>query len=491
MNKMLTLDNVIRALGRGCTQTLTGKAVEVSDVVIDSRLAQPGSLFVALRGEKADGHLYVADAIRRGAVAAIVEREAGCESVLDLRSMDQGAIELGELPVCLLVGDSLAALQQLASCWRAQFDVRVTGITGSIGKTTTKEFVASVLGQRYRVLKSEGSYNNEIGLPLTLLRLGPEHERVVLEMGTYGPGEITLLTDIARPQIGIVTNVRPVHLERMGTLERIAEAKSELPRALPATGTAILNADDALVLRMAEVTRARVFTYGMSAQCDLWADRVQSYGLDGVRCRFHYRGTDGRAQEIHAHLPLAGRHSIQTALRAAAAGLVEGLSWDEILNGLSAGEPQRLLAVPGIHGATLLNDTYNSSPDSAIAALDLLAELAGRKIAVLGDMLELGRYEVEGHHRVGQRVVDVASVLVTVGKRGRLIGDSAINAGMARERVIQVADNATAISYLGGAIQPGDVVLVKGSRGIAMEEIVEALARSPANGQAKGNGGNG
>jgi UDP-N-acetylmuramoyl-tripeptide--D-alanyl-D-alanine ligase len=490
MDEMLTLDNIIRALG-GRARTSAGLTVQVSEVVVDSRLARPGSLFVALRGEQVDGHLYVTDALSRGAIAAIVERETSCEAVLDLRAPEGAADELGPLPVCLLVRDALAALQQLAAWWRAQFDVRIIGITGSIGKTTTKEYVASVLGQRYAVLKSEGNYNNEIGLPLTLLRLGPEHERVVLEMGTYGPGEITLLTDIAQPQVGVVTNVGHVHLERMGTLERIAEAKSELPRALPADGTAILNADDARVHRMAGVTQAHVFTYGMSAGSDLWADQVESHGLEGVRCRFHYKGPQGREQTMHTHLPLVGWHSVQTALRAAAVGLVEGLSWDEILNGLCAGEPLRLLAVPGIHGSTLLNDTYNSSPDSAVAALDLLAELEGRKIGVLGDMLELGRYEVEGHLRVGQHAMEVVSMLVTVGERGRLIGDSAIDAGMAPDRVTQVTDNATAIACLREMIRPGDVVLIKGSRGVAMEEIVEALAHPPAKGKGKGNGSEG
>jgi UDP-N-acetylmuramoyl-tripeptide--D-alanyl-D-alanine ligase len=492
MDKALTLDNVIHALGgERHLRRHAGQPVEISKVVVDSRLVVPGSLFVALEGEHADGHVYVGDAMRRGAVAAIVERDIGCKSVVDLRDGNRVTSEPSELPVCLVVDRSLAALQQLASWWRAQFDVRVTGITGSIGKTTTKEYVASVLGQRYCVLKSEGNYNNEIGLPLTLLRLSPAHERAVLEMGTYGPGEITLLTDIARPEIGIVTNVGPVHLERMGTMARIAEAKSELPRALPREGTAILNADDPRVLAMARVTRARVFTYGTARASDLWADQIESYGLEGIRCRFHYGQTGGQARAVHVHLSLVGRHSVQTALCAACVGLIEGLSWDEILNGLSSGEPLRLLTVPGIEGAMLLNDTYNSSPDSAVAALDLLAELEGRKIAVLGDMLELGQYEVEGHRRVGRRAVGVVSLLVTVGERGRLIGNSAIGAGMAPERVTQVTDNAAAISYLRESIRPGDVVLIKGSRGAAMEEIVAALAQAPVKEKANCHGSDG
>lgn len=488
MVEILTLENVIRALG-GCTQICAGLADRVSDVTVDSRQVRAGSLFVALPGDQADGHRYVADALARGAIAAIVERDVDCGTVLDLRNpmrAPEGAASVLSLPVCLQVSDSLAALQQIASWWRAQFDVRVIGITGSIGKTTTKEFIASVLAQRYCVLKSEGNYNNEIGLPLTLLQLGRSHERVVLEMGTYGPGEITLLTDIARPEIGVVTNVGPVHLERMGTVERIAEAKSELPRALPAGGTAILNADDERVRSMAEVTRAHVFTYGLSSASDLWADEVESHGLEGVGLVFHDARPQGRDQAVRAHIPLVGRHSVYTALCAAAVGLVEDFSWEEILRGLDAGEPLRLVAVPGIHESTLLDDTYNSSPDSAIAALDLLAELDGRKIGVLGDMLELGAHEAEGHCRVGRRAVDVVSLLITVGERGRLIGESAIEHGMTPERVIHVADNVAAVSRLRQLIHAGDVILIKGSRGMAMEEIVHALARSSADADANG-----
>jgi UDP-N-acetylmuramoyl-tripeptide--D-alanyl-D-alanine ligase len=398
------------------------------------------------------------------------------------------------------VDDSLAALQCLAAWWRTRFSVRVIGITGSVGKTTTKEFVASVLSQRYRVLKSRGSYNNEIGLPLTLLELDSRHEYAVLEMGTYGPGEITLLAQIARPHIGIVTNVGPVHLERMGTVERISQAKSELPQALPPDGLAVLNADDERVRSMADKTSARVFTYGLTPGCHLWANEVESDGLDGIRFRFHYSGgrgvphdskdgastedRQGRAATVNAQLSLLGRHGVYTALRAAAVGLVEGLTWDEILRGLRMGEQLRLVAIPGVNGSTLLDDTYNSSPDAAIAALDLLDELAGRKVAVLGDMLELGPYEVLGHRRVARRAVEVVHMLITVGELGQLISQEAVALGMADECVRHVADNDAAVAYLQDALRKDDIVLIKGSRGIEMEQIVQALARLPANGEA-------
>jgi UDP-N-acetylmuramoyl-tripeptide--D-alanyl-D-alanine ligase len=460
----------------------------VNDFVIDSRLAVEGSVFVALCGEQTDGHLYVQDAYDRGAIAALVERPPGLGSTFDLRAgsgtWPRDLLEQPHrvwntypLPVSLVVEDSLAALQQLATWWRAQFDLRVTGITGSVGKTTTKEFVASVLAQRHQVLKSEGSYNNEIGLPLTLLQLNDLHERVVLEMGTYGPGEIASLAEIARPQVGVVTNVGPVHLERMGSVERIAEAKSELVQALPPDGVAVLNGDDRWVRSMARETKARVFFYGMNSDCDLWADQVESMGLEGIRFRFRYEGSS-----VYAHIPLLGSHSVHTALRAAAVGLVEGLSWDEIIHGLRTGEQLRLVVVPGVNGSMLLDDTYNSSPDSAIAALNLLDDLDGRKIAVMGDMLELGGYAVEGHCRVGRRAMDVVATLITVGELGKLIGQGALDYGMAPERVIHLPDNGSVVELLRDLLQAGDVVLVKGSRGMAMEGIVSALSRPLANG---------
>jgi UDP-N-acetylmuramoyl-tripeptide--D-alanyl-D-alanine ligase len=456
-------------------------AMPVSRVVIDSRQAVPDSVFVALRGEQTDGHRYVGDAFARGALCAIVEgldRVEGLDAVqataVDLRGQAKCAPGLpaeASAPFCLIVPDSLVALQQVAAWWRSLFDVRVIGITGSIGKTTTKEHIASVLAQRSNVLKSEGSYNNEIGLPLTLLRLDNGHEYVVLEMGTYGPGEITLLTQIARPQIGLVTNVGPVHLERMGSLERIVEAKSELPQALPPDGVAILNADDARVRSMADKTVARVFTYGLSPGCDLWADQVESLGLEGIRFRLRRQ-----AEVVPVRLPMTGRHSVYTALGAAAVGLVEGLPWEAIVEGLRTGEQLRLTAVPALHGTTLIDDTYNSSPDSAIAALDLLDELEGRKIAVLGDMLELGAHEVQGHQRVARRAVDVVSMLITVGELGQLIGEHARSLGMPAARVHHVGDNEAAIAQLHRVLEAGDKVLVKGSRGMAMEQIVQALA---------------
>jgi UDP-N-acetylmuramoyl-tripeptide--D-alanyl-D-alanine ligase len=330
-----------------------------------------------------------------------------------------------------------------------------------------------VLSRRYETLKSEGNQNNEIGVPLTLLNLRPHHERVVVEMGMYALGEIDLLCGLAQPVVGVVTMIGPVHLERLGSMEAIVAAKSELVAALPEDGVAVLNRDDERVMGMAAHTRARVFTYGLDNTADMWADNIESMGLDGVRFTLHHRG-----EALSVRVPLLGRHSVHTALRAAAVGLVEGLPWEEIIAGLGALSSQlRLVVIPGPRDSLLIDDTYNSSPDSALAALNLLADLDGRRIAVLGDMLELGDAERQAHQVVGRRAAGVADTLITVGPRAQIIGREAVGAGMSSGRVQMVAEAPDAVPLLEELIRPGDVVLVKGSLGMRMDRIVSALGR--------------
>jgi len=448
----------------------------ISKTVIDSRQVEPGALFVALEGEHEDGHEYVADAFSRGAAAAIVERPVKTGGlVMDLADPSGTLPSAWSLPLVIKAPNTLMALQQVAAFWRQQHDVRVIGITGSVGKTTTKELTAAVLSRRYETLKSEASYNNEIGLPLTLMHLTDEHERVVLEMGMYDVGEISDLARIAQPHVGVVTIIGPVHLERAGTIEHIVQAKTELVKALPPApeGVAILNYDDERVRGMSEATRARVFYYGLSPKADLWADDIEGLGLDGIRFQLHCGD-----EEMFVKIPLLGRHSVHTALRAAAVGLLEGLNWQEIIEGLRGPSAQlRLVAVPGPKGSTILDDTYNASPASTIAALNLLGELGGRKIAILGDMLELGDYEEEGHQKVGMRALEVADVLITLGSRGRIIGEAALRWGMSSDQVHIFEENAEAIALLEKIVTSDDVILVKGSRAMKMEEIISALVR--------------
>jgi UDP-N-acetylmuramoyl-tripeptide--D-alanyl-D-alanine ligase len=469
---MLTLGHLLEAL---TGQQVPGAGQVITDAAIDSRLVIPGALFIALPGERTDGHDYVQAAFERGASFALVEREMPTDlHQLDLRGPLGKDEPLSlDFPLCLRVENSLVALQRIAKHWRNRLQVRVIGVTGSVGKSTTKELAAEVLEVRYRTLKNPGNLNNEIGLPISLLRLTESHERAVLEMGFYVPGEIALLCSLARPQVGVITNVSQVHMERAGSLEAIVAGKTELVASLPPApeGVAVLNYDEPLVRSMADHTQAVVFFYGLSPEANLWASDVQSLGLEGIRFVLHYQG-----DEIHVRVPLLGQHSVHTALRAAAIGLIEGLTWEEIVGGLQGSQSQlRLVAVQGPGGSLLLDDTYNAAPPSVTAALNLLAELEGRHVAVLGDMLELGDYEERGHRMVGARAAEVADLLVTVGQRAHWIADEALQAGLPQSSVFLFPDSQTATEHLRSTIGAGDVVLVKGSRGMHMDEIVTAL----------------
>ncbi|MBV6396657.1 MAG: UDP-N-acetylmuramoyl-tripeptide--D-alanyl-D-alanine ligase [Anaerolineales bacterium] len=464
---MFTLADALEAL----TATRPATQHIITEAAIDSRQVIPGSLFVALPGERADGHDFIGAAFLKGASYALIQRDLDVSfPTLDLRSPLPADANLAP-PLCLRVENSLVALQQLARFWRRKLDLRVIGITGSVGKSSTKEMVAEVLGQRYRTMKSPGNLNNEIGLPLAILRLGPGYERAVLEMGFYVPGEIAFLCDLAQPVVGMVTNIGTVHAERAGSQEAIFLGKSELVQSLPPEGTAILNFDDPWVRKMEEKTRARIFFYGLSSEADLWADNIQGLGLDGIRFNLHYQN-----ETLNVRVPLIGRHSVHTALRAAAAGLVEGLTWQEIFEGLRQGHTQlRLVAVRSQNGALLLDDTYNASPESMLAALNLLDELDGRKVAVLGDMLELGPYEKQGHEMVGLRVARVCETLLAFGPRAHMIAEAACRAGMPKANIHEYEEAQPIIDWLKKHLAPEDVALVKGSHGLRMDRIVAAL----------------
>jgi UDP-N-acetylmuramoyl-tripeptide--D-alanyl-D-alanine ligase len=467
---MLRLCDLIEAL---TGQRPSGTGQVITQAVIDSRTTIPGCMFVALPGKRVDGHDFIKHAFEQGASFALVGRDMSAQyQQIDLRQpVSQECLSNFEQPTCLRVDDPLIALQEAARFWRNKLDVKVIGITGSVGKSTTKELIAGVLSYRYPTHKNEGNYNNEIGLPLTILNLTEGHRRAVLEMGFYIPGEISFLCEIAKPHIGVITNIGTVHAERAGSQEEIAEGKSELVQALPKDGVAILNYDDPWVRPMAEKTAARVLFYGLDAKADLWADNIEGLGLDGIRFRLHYGN-----EVLHLKVPMLGRHSVHTALRAAAVGLAEGLDWQEIISGLRSGHMQlRLMVVRSASGALLVDDTYNASPQSTMAALNLLEELDGRKIAVLGDMLELGQYERQGHEMIGIRSAEVADVLITVGERARVIAQAAYEAGMLESEITSVADNQLAIEVLAEMIGPEDVVLIKGSRGMRMDTIAPAL----------------
>ena len=468
MTRRWTLDELIAGL---VGQRSAGLDVPVLPV-IDSRKAEAGTVFFAFVGERVDGHDYVADALARGAAAAVVERNVEVDA--SLVDVAQGLPPAGlRLPLLIRVPSVLGALQTSAKVWRRSLGPRIVGVTGSVGKTTTKELIVRVLGSRFRVLGSGGSYNNEIGLPLTLLKMDSDHQAGVLEMGMYVRGDIRSLADIAQPHIGVVTNVAEVHAERAGALADIAEAKRELVEALPPApeGIAVLNYDDPYVRSMAPHTRARVFSYGLAPEADLSADEITVLGLKGLHLRLCYQG-----ERVELATPLLGRHSVYTVLRAAAVGLVEGLTWPEILRGVQEPGPRlRLVVLAGVGGTQIVDDSYNSSPASAVAALDFLAALPGRRVAVLGDMLELGQYEEDGHLRVGARAAAVVQQLLTVGPRARLIAEAAQRAGLPASSIHTVDDSLAAIPVRRTLLQPSDVVLIKGSRSMRMEQIVAAL----------------
>ena len=423
---------------------------------IDSRDVQKGDLFFAVRGEREDGHDFVAQAIEAGAFGAVIERP----------------IETPDAATLFHVSDSLHALQRLAEGWRHQHDVKVIAVTGSVGKTTCKGLIASVLGRKYRVLKSEANLNTEIGIPLTLLQLTREHERAVLEFGMYARGDIATLSQIARPATGVVTNVGPVHLERLGSMGAITAAKAELVEALPPDGLAVLNGDDARTAAMAERTQARVTYYGFSEQSNIRASDVVGRGLAGIEFRLTHAGNS-----VDVRLQLPGKHHVYPALAAAAAALDEGLTLSQVADALAEARLDlRSRILPGPNGSTILDDSYNASPASMLAALDLLADLAGRRIALLGDMLELGAAEEEGHRSVGQRAATACDLLLTVGPRASSIAEAARRACATEVRHLDSAEEA--IETLREELREGDHLLVKASRAMVFEEVVSALTET-------------
>jgi UDP-N-acetylmuramoyl-tripeptide--D-alanyl-D-alanine ligase len=468
---MLTLGFFLKSLTE---YEQTGKEPILSTVVMDSREAVKNSLFVAYKGDHVDGHEYLDNAFENGAAAALIDQPvAAAYYTIDLRLPNPTIPERLQTPVCLLVDDSVHALQEVAQAWYQQFSTPIIGITGSVGKTSTKELTHSVLSRRYNTFKSEGNRNSILGLPLTIFGLRPYHQYAVLEMAMYTQGEIARLAKLFPPTIGVVTLIGAVHMERAGSMEAIVAAKQELVEALPENGIAILNKDDRHVKSMAAYTNARIFTYGLDPSADLWADNIQSMGLSGMRFTLHHE-----KESLNIHVPLLGRHSVHTSLRAAAVGLVTGLSWEEIAHGLRDNTNQlRLVMVPGPKSSLIIDDTYNANPESTMAALNLLNDMDGRHVAVLGDMLELGHVEQESHRIIGRRAADVAQVLIAVGPRARWIAAEALSVGMPETKVFMAEDTKTVVSLLLEIINEKDIILIKGSYGMHMDQIVNEIGR--------------
>jgi UDP-N-acetylmuramoyl-tripeptide--D-alanyl-D-alanine ligase len=478
---MLNLADIIEALS-GLRPDWARQVI--TEAVVDPRQVIPGSLYVALPGQALDERNDVAQAFERGASVALVQKEIRDRyPVLDLRKDKTIPTQAAkEAQICIRVDDTLAALQRIAHFWRRNLSarspgLRVIGIAGTAGKSTTTELVAEVLDQRYRTLKSHGTSNNEVDLPLTLLSLGEGHQRAVLQIALHPPGEIARDCDLALPQVGVIIDTSALLAGRVDSQSESAQDKAGLVRALPPApeGVAILNYDDPLIREMASVTRARVFFYGLDPEANLWADNIEGLGLEGIRFRLHYRH-----EVLHLRVPLIGRHSVHAVLCAAAVGLTEGLTWQEIVGGLRSQHAQlRLVAVKTKAGALILDDTYNASPESTLAALNLLSEIEGRRMAVLGDMLELGQLERRGHEMVGLRAAELVHELVTVGERAHWIASSARKAGLPSRAITELVDSQQAIDYLQDRLKERDVVLIKGSRPLRMDRIVAALEADP------------
>jgi UDP-N-acetylmuramoyl-tripeptide--D-alanyl-D-alanine ligase len=462
----LLLENVLTGTGAVLRGEIPAPTI-FARIERNSRQIQPGDLFIAVRGQRFDGHDFVADAAAAGATAALVRRDWA-----------DGHIDTA-LPL-LIVDEPVASLQRLAAWWRARLDhLLVVGITGSVGKTSTKETVASVLERAMPTYRSAGNLNSEIGLPLSLLEVTPVHGAAVLEMGgAYALGEIQLLAGIAQPRIGVVTNVHPVHLERMGTIEAIAETKAELVDAIPEDGWAILNGDDARVRAMADRCRGRVLLYGLQPGNDVRATNVESEGLEGTSFWLHIGEETNRVK-----VPLIGGHAVELALAAIAVGHATGMDLADILLGLAEpGVQVRLLIVPGPNGSQMIDDTYNASTPSVMSALGLLEAMNPRRaIAVLGDMRELGEVSEREHVAVGRRAGEVADLVVTFGELARIIAreaattDGRFDAGPPAVTSFGLGQREELIDYLLRELRQDDVVLLKGSRGLEMEQIVERL----------------
>src|SRR5215471_3100202 len=437
----------------------------LAGVSIDSRTIRPGELFVAIHGPRHDGHDHVAAALGAGAMAALVAAEK------------VGSYPQAVQAKCVVVGDTFLALKQLARAVRQAWGGRIAGVTGSVGKTTTKEIRAALLGARCPVLKSEGNFNNEYGLPLTLFRLNETHQAAVLEMGMSRRGELSRLAEIARPDVGVVTRVSPAHLEFFSSLDEIALAKRELIEGLNGKdSTAVLNADDARVAAFGSHAPGRVLTYGIEKRAFFMAENIEDRGALGTT--FDYVSPEGR---VRLELALPGRHVIANALASLAAASVWGIGIEEaraVLPGLRPpamrGELLRFS-----DGAALINDSYNSSPAALEAMTALLAATPGfkRRILAAGEMRELGASSPELHREAGRFAAETGGIdwLVGVAGDGARLIEGALAAGLPPERVRFFASSDQAAEFLQQFLRPGDLLLVKGSRGVKMERIVEAL----------------
>lgn len=441
-------------------------------VFTDSRRPIQAGFFVALCGEQFDGHDYLAQAARSGAVGALIAWERRAGAVAQTSELSD---HLGRPFFLIAVPDTLVGLQNLARGERRKFSGTVIALTGSNGKTTTKEMIAAGLRRQMPVLATERNYNNDVGVPLTLLGLSTEYKACVVEMGMRGLGQIARLAAVAEPDVGVITNVGPVHMELLGSMENIARAKSELIAALGAEGAAVLNADDPLAAAMAAHTAAKVLLFSAEQPADVYAANINLTPA-GSSFTLHWGGD--KSAEVCLSLP--GRHNVMNALAALAAVHAAGYSITEAIPalGVMAALPMRLERTTLTDGTVLINDAYNASPNSMRSALEALQQEPGRKVAVLGDMLELGAGSAKWHAEIGRLAWQCGiDLLVAIGAGGGIIADEAMRNGLPAERVLRYTDAGAAAGDITAWLQAGAAVLLKASRGIRLETVAEAVTK--------------
>ncbi|MFQ5481471.1 MAG: UDP-N-acetylmuramoyl-tripeptide--D-alanyl-D-alanine ligase [Nitrospinaceae bacterium] len=446
----------------------SGAADQYAAVSINSRTLAPGQVFWCIRGERFDGHDFLAEAVRKGAAGLVISKPEKLP----------GLSAAGQAPFVVVVADTLRGLQDLAHFHRTSMRVKVLAVTGTNGKSTTKEMAAAISDKRFRTFKSQGNFNNHIGLPLNLLDLKSGHEVAVLEMGMSAKGEIRRLCEIAEPDLGLITNISEAHMESLKTLQDIQAAKGEMFTALKREGTAIVNADDPLILELTRSLRASKVTFGMDNPADVRARDVRLGESQGYQFTLDLLG-----RAVRVHLPFPGRCNVYNALAAAAAGLALGLEPEDIQRGLEGvrllGQRAEMLRHGGI---VLLNDTYNANPRSMQEALQTLGEFrtTGRRFFVIGDMLELGDREESAHRSLGDAAARAGiDFLVAVGPRVRGSVQAALEAGMAKDRAVICGAHEDAADFLKKSAKTGDCILFKGSRGARMERVLEIFTQTP------------
>lgn len=458
--KPLTIKEISEAVKGKLIQGEDG--LKIDNICTDSRKIKPGDLFIALIGDKFDGHSFVKESVNKGAGAVIVEKKVSIKAEAAIISVENTA----------------KALQNLAHYYRMKFDeLEVIAITGSVGKTTTKDMIASILQKKYKVLKSSGNFNNYIGLPLSLLSLTGNEDFAVLEMGMSEIGEIERLTEIAFPQTGVITNVGPTHLETLGTVTNVAHGKSELIEGLPSTGRAVLNYDNEYVRPMSSSFKGeKIVYYGLNEKADIYADEIKIDSHNNFSVfNVHYKNYN---LEINLNKP--GRHNVYNALAAIAVGREYGVGWKDIKQALISLQISSLrMDIKEYKGSKIINDTYNANPLSMQASINVLEGISvGKTVAVLGDMLELGTSKEEAHLRLGEFVVaKEIDFLITVGELAKLIARRATAEGMDRKQIFIVNDNQQAAEKIVNILEPDTTVLIKGSRGMKMEEIVDIVTK--------------